>query len=152
MITEHNETSKHLPRQRFFLDCAWSLIPSASVDDWVCQRRLRSAVMAPPLDFKVEVGRGLNRKSPFLIEWKRRFSLQPSFPDNMESDFVGRLWLQPLSPPSHPSERGEGVAVRGLAGRISNLSYANTSEPAGRDGLAWLLHLILRGGWEGIIS
>ena len=67
----------------------------------------------PPLDFKVEVGRGLNRKSPFLIVWKRRFSLRPSFPDKKESDFVGRLWLHP-SPRPLPLGRGEGIAVGNL--------------------------------------
>ena len=61
----------------------------------------------PPLDIKVEVGRGLNRNCPFLLIWKRRFSLQPSFPVNKESDFVGRLWFAPFTPPSAP-RKGRG--------------------------------------------
>jgi hypothetical protein len=93
---ERESLSKPLARPREYL---------VNEDVWLGGRGRMA--WTPPLDFKAEVGRGLNRKSPFVIMLNRRFSLHPSFPDNNESDFVGRLWFAPLTPPSAP-RKGRG--------------------------------------------
>ena len=101
----------------------------------------------PPLDFKVEVGRGLSRSCPFLIEWKRRFSLQPSFPDKTESDFVGRIWFAPLTLPSAPRKGRGSRCPSPWSDLMSNYDDVRLG---GRGRMAWTPPLDFKGGWEGI--
>ena len=76
--------------------------------------------MAPPLDFKAEVGRGLSQNSPYLIAWKLSIILQP-YPGRVTQGSHAVALVLKIPPNGNVADPGELRNRQGFLAQMRNI-------------------------------